>query len=123
MDFKKAVESTGKKKILLAGLWTEVCVTFPALCMMQDGYDVYVVADACAGTSRLTHGTGMNRMNAAGAVSVTWEQVMLEWQRDWSDKSTYDGVMSIIKAHCGAYGLGVEYAESMITKTIPPVKL
>ncbi|MDR1000418.1 MAG: hydrolase [Clostridiales bacterium] len=112
--FKEAIMSTGKKKILLSGLWTEACVTFPALCMKQDGYTVYVVSDACAGASSQAHEAAMSRMIQAGVIPMTWQQTMLEWQRDWNDKTTYDGVMSIVEEHGGAYGLGVEYADSMV---------
>jgi nicotinamidase-related amidase len=117
-NFKKAVVGTGKKTILLAGLWTEVCVAFPALSMMQDGYKVYVVADACAGVKREVHNTAMDRMTQAGAVPVTSQQVMLEWQRDWNDKTTYNGLMAIIKEHGAAYGLGAEYVDSMVANSI-----
>jgi nicotinamidase-related amidase len=114
--FKDAVISTGKKNILLAGLWTEACVTFPALCMKQDGYAVYVVSDACTGASTQAHEAAMNRMIQERVVPMTWQLPMLEWQRDWNNKSTYDGVMSIVEEHGGAYGLGVEYAESMVSR-------
>ncbi len=113
-NLKKAVEDTGRKKIIISGLWTEACVAFPALCMKHDGYDVYVAADACAGASKDTHDMAILRMAQAGIKPMTWMQVMLEWQRDWNNKDTYDGVMSIVKEHGGAYGLGVEYAESML---------
>ena len=107
-NLKKAVETTMRKKLILAGLWTEACVTFPALCMKQDGYDVYVVADACGGASPEAHKMAIMRMAQAGVKTVTWMQVMLEWQRDWNNKDTYNGVMTIVKEHGGAYGLGVE---------------
>ena len=113
-NFKKAVEGTKRKRIILAGLWTEACVLFPALCMKKDGYDVYAVTDACGGATKEAHDMAVLRMTQAGVKPVTWMQVMLEWQRDWSDKATYDGVLSIVKEHGGAYGLGVEYSETML---------
>ncbi|MCL1791504.1 MAG: hydrolase [Peptococcaceae bacterium] len=115
-NFKKAVEGTGRKRIVIAGLWTEACVTFPALSMMEDGYKVFVVADACGGASKTAHDMAMLRMIHAHATPMTWMQVMLEWQRDWGNKDTYAGVMAIVKEHGGAYGLGVEYSESMLKK-------
>ena len=115
-NLRRAVESSGRKRIVLAGLWTEACVAFPALCMKQDGYDVYVVADACGGATNDAHDMAVLRMAQGGIKPVTWMQVMLEWQRDWNNKDTYDGVMSIIKEHGGAYGLGVEYVETMLKK-------
>lgn len=115
-NLKKTVENTKRKKAILAGLWTEACVAFPALCMKSDGYDIYVSADACGGMSKETHNTAIQRMIQAGIKPVTSMQVILEWQRDWSNKDTYDGLMQIIKDHGSAYGLGVEYAESMLKK-------
>ena len=115
-NLKKAVEGTKRKKAVISGLWTEVCVLFPALCMMKDGYEVYVVTDACGGASKEAHDMAVLRMTQAGVKPVTWMQVMLEWQRDWNNKDTYNGVMAIVKEHGGAYGLGVEYAETMLKK-------
>jgi nicotinamidase-related amidase len=113
-NFKKAIEGTGRKKVIMAGLWTEACVTFPALSMMSDGYEVFVVTDACGGATDAAHDMAVMRMVQAGVVPVTWQQVMLEWQRDWNNKDTYAPVMGIIKEHSGAYGLGVEYSETML---------
>ena len=115
-NLKKAVEGTGRKKVILAGLWTEVCVTFPALSMLAEKYEVYVAADACGGASPQAHSMAMKRMIQAGVVPMTWMQVLLEWQRDWNNKESYQGVMDIVKAHGGAYGIGVEYAEAMLPK-------
>ena len=111
---KQAVEGTKRKKIILAGLWTEACVLFPALCMIKDGYEVYSVTDACGGASKDAHDMAVLRMTQAGVKPVTWMQVMLEWQRDWNNKDSYEGVMTIVKEHGGAYGLGVEYSETML---------
>lgn len=115
-NFKRAVSETGKKKLIIAGLWTEVCVTFPALSALEDGYQVYIVTDACAGVSKEAHGMAVIRMAQAGAVPVTWMQVLLEFQKDWSNEETYTKVMSIAKENGGVYGLMVEYAESMLNK-------
>lgn len=115
-NFKKAVEGTGRKKLILAGLWTEACVTYPALSAKQDGYEVFVVTDACAGASKEAHDMAVLRMTQAGVIPVTWQQVMLEFQRDWNNKDTYDQVMAIVKEFSGAYGLGVEYSETMLPK-------
>jgi nicotinamidase-related amidase len=113
---KKALAATKKKKLLLAGLWTEVCINMPALQAMQDGYEVYVVEDVCGGTSEVGHRVAMDRMIQAGVVPTSWVQVMLEWQRDWALQATYDGVMAIVKDHAGAYGMGVDYASTMVHK-------
>jgi len=113
---KKSIADTNRKKLILAGLWTEVCINMPALCAMQEGYEIYVVEDACGGTTKIAHRTAMNRMMQAGGVSISWLQLLLEWQRDWATKASYDGVMDIVREHCGAYGMGVDYAYTMVHK-------
>ena len=113
-NFVDAVKKTGRRKIVLAGLWTETCVALPTIQMMEDGYDVYVVEDCCGDVSQLSHQNAMQRVIQAGAVPVTALSVMLEWQRDWAHKGTYDAVMDIVRNHCGAYGAGVEYAYTMV---------
>src|SRR5882724_160063 len=106
-NFVAAIKATGRKKIVLAGLWTEVCVTFPSVQAIHDGYEVYVVEDCCGDVSQLAHDNAMKRVIQAGAKPVTSLQVMLEFQRDWAEKDTYDAVMDIVKTHYGAYGIGV----------------
>lgn len=112
--FIAAVKATGRKKLVMAGLWTEVCLAFPVLCALAEGYEVYAVADASGGVSAEVHQMAMQRMIQAGATPVTWMQVMLEFQRDWARKATYDAVLDIIKDHGGAYGQGAVYVESML---------
>ncbi len=113
-DFVGAVERTGRRKIVLAGLWTETCVALATVQALHDGYDVYVVEDCCGDVSQLAHENAMKRVGQAGAKPVTALSVLLEWQRDWAAKDTYDAVLDIIKTHCGAYGMGVEYASTML---------
>ena len=113
-NFVAAIKATGRKKIVLAGLWTEVCVAFPSVQAIQDGYEVYVVEDCCGDVSQLAHDNAMKRVIQAGAKPVTSLQVMLEFQRDWAEKDTYDAVMDIVKTHYGAYGVGVEYVYTMV---------
>lgn len=110
----EAVVATGRKKLIMAALWTEVCLTFPALEAMQAGYEVYAVEDASGGTSVAAHNAAMRRIEQAGAVPVSALQVLLEYQRDWAHKDTYNAVIEVVKAHCGAYGQGVEYAYTMV---------
>src|SRR3954452_5538203 len=112
--FVAAVRKTGRKKIVLSGLWTETCVALPTVQAIHDGYEVYVVEDCCGDVSRLAHDNAMRRVVQAGAKPVTALSVMLEWQRDWAHKGTYDAVMDIVKTHFGAYGVGVEYAYTML---------
>lgn len=113
------VEKTGRKKLILGGLWTEVCINMCAFSAMQDGYEIYVVEDACGATSEIAQKASMDRMRQAGVVPVTWQQVLLEWQRDWAHKDTYDEVMKIVKEFSGAYGMGVDYAYTMVHKQKP----
>ena len=113
-NFVTAIEASGRKKIVLAGLWTETCVALPTVQMIHDEFEVFVVEDCCGDINQLSHDNAMKRVVQAGAVPVTALSVMLEWQRDWALKGTYDAVMDIVKAHCGAYGAGVEYAYTMV---------
>jgi nicotinamidase-related amidase len=112
--FRKAVEATGKKNIIMTGLWTEVCVTWPTIEMLGAGYNVYVVEDCCGATSAAAQEASLSRMVQAGAVRVTTIPALLEWQRDWAKRGHYDNLMSLIKAQGGAYGVGVEYAYTMV---------
>ncbi|KHA76408.1 chloroperoxidase [Janthinobacterium lividum] len=114
---RDALAANGKKKVVVSGLWTEVCNNSFALCAMLEGdYEIYMVADASGGTSNEAHDYAMQRMIQAGVVPVTWQQVLLEWQRDWAHKETYDAVMAIVREHSGAYGMGVDYAYTMVHK-------
>lgn len=113
-EFVSAVKTTGRKNFLIAALWTEACLTFPALQMLEEGYGIYAVEDASGGASTTAHEAAIRRVEQAGAVSVTALQVLLEFQRDWSRKAHYDEVMAVVKEHCGAYGQGVEYAYTMV---------
>ncbi len=113
-NFVAAIEKTGRKKIVLTGLWTETCVALPTVQAIHDGYEIYVVEDCCGDVSQLAHDNAMKRVIQAGAKPVTSLSVMLEWQRDWAQKDTYDAVMDIVKSHYGAYGVGVEYAYTMV---------
>ena len=114
---RDALKANGKKKVIVSGLWTEVCNNIFALCAMAEGdYEIYMVADASGGTSKEAHDYAMQRMIQAGVVPVTWQQVLLEWQRDWAHRDTYDAVMAIVREHSGAYGMGVDYAYTMVHK-------
>ncbi len=114
---RDALKANGRKKVIVAGLWTEVCNTTFALCAMLEGeYEIYMVADASGGTTKEAHDFAMQRMVQAGVVPVTWQQVLLEWQRDWARRDTYDAVIRIVTEHSGAYGMGVDYAYTMVHK-------
>lgn len=109
-----AVKKTRRNKLVMAGLWTEVCVAFPAISALTEGYEVYVVADACGDVSEQAQDMSMQRIIQAGAVPLTWIQTACEWQRDWARTATYDGIMRIFSQHGGAYGLGIQYARQVI---------
>ena len=112
-----AAAAEGRNKIVVSGLWTEVCnCTFALSCLADTDYEIYMVADASGGTSMDAHKYAMDRMVQVGVVPVTWQQVLLEWQRDWAERDTYDAVMAIVKEHSGAYGMGVDYAYTMVHK-------
>jgi nicotinamidase-related amidase len=130
---RDALKANARNKVVVSGLWTEVCNnTFALSAMLEGGYEIYMVADASGGTSKQAHEYAMLRMIQAGVVPVTWQQVLLEWQRDWANKDTYDGVTAIVREHSGAYGMGVDYAYTMVHKqpqrtsklhtVLPPVK-
>ncbi|MET8562641.1 hydrolase [Streptomyces flaveolus] len=112
--FVEAVKATGRQKLVIAGLWTEVCVVLPALSAIAQGYEVYVVTDASGGVSPQAHEHAVQRMIQGGAVPVTWVQVLLELQRDWARGETYVPVTEVVKEHGGAYGLGLVYAQTFI---------
>ena len=113
-NFVAAIEKSGKKKIVVAGLWTETCVALPTVQAIHDGYEIYVVEDCCGDVNQLSHDNAMKRVIQAGAKPVTALSVMLELQRDWAERDTYDAIMDIVKNHFGAYGAGVEYAYTMV---------
>ncbi|KQL44007.1 chloroperoxidase [Brevibacillus choshinensis] len=112
-NFVEAVKKTGRKKLIMAALWTEVCLAFPVIAAIKDGYEVYIVTDASGGSTTEAHNMSIQRMIQAGAIPVTWQAVLLEYQRDWAREETYDAVMSIVMEHSGAYGAGVVYAQTM----------
>src|SRR5262249_5544382 len=110
-NFRRAVEQTGRKKIVMAGLWTEGCVVLPAIDIIPAKYEVYVVTDASGGITSEAHERAMQRLIQAGAVPITWLQYLLELQRDWARQETYEPVLAIAKQHGGAYGVGIRYAK------------
>ena len=120
---RDSLAKNGQKKVIVSGLWTEVCNnSFAFSAMAEGGYEIFMVADASGGTTKEAHDYSMLRMIQAGVVPVTWQQVMLEWQRDWAHRDTYDAVMNIVREHSGAYGMGVDYAYTMVHKAPERVK-
>lgn len=107
------VNEIGKPRIVLGGLWTSVCIVGPALSALDQGFEVYVIADACGDISDEAHERAMQRMIQAGARPMTSLQYLLELQRDWARGETYDLTTGIARANGGGYGLGIIYAKTM----------
>jgi nicotinamidase-related amidase len=111
---RAAVVGTGRRRLLISGLLTEACVSFPVLSALKDGYEVFVVADACGGLTATSHDLALRRMAAAGASMTSWLQVLLELQRDWTRHETYAGARAILESNGGGYGIGLAYSRDMI---------
>ncbi|WP_326536004.1 hydrolase [Pseudorhodoferax sp.] len=107
------INEIGKSRIVLAGLWTSVCIVGPALSALDQGFEVYVIADACGDISTEAHNRAMDRMVQAGAQPITALQYLLEMQRDWARTDTYDMTTGVAKKFGGGYGIGITYAKTM----------
>jgi nicotinamidase-related amidase len=116
---RTAVVSSGRKRLLVSGLLTEACVSFAVLSALAEGYEVYVVGDACGGLTPTSHDLALRRMESAGAHMTSWIQVLLELQRDWTRHETYDGARSIVETYGGGYGIGLSYARDRIKPPSP----
>jgi nicotinamidase-related amidase len=110
----KAITGKGKKKVVFAGLWTSVCIVGPALSAIAEGYEVYIITDACGDVSVESHDRAIQRMIQAGARPMTAMQYLLELQRDWARQSTYKAVIDLVIKYGGAYGIGAQYAHGML---------
>jgi nicotinamidase-related amidase len=108
------VNRIGKGRIVLAGLWTSVCIVGPALSALDQGFEVYVIADACGDMTDEAHERAIERIVQAGGRPMTSVQYLLELQRDWARTETYDAVTGLARAFGGAYGLGIIYAKTML---------
>jgi len=111
---RAAVVATGRRTLIVAGLLTEACVSFPVLSALAEGYAVRVVTDACGGLTPASHEAAIQRMVQAGAVPTSWLQLLLELQRDWTRHDTYEAARGIVVDHGGGYGIGLDYARDMI---------
>jgi nicotinamidase-related amidase len=109
-NFRKAIHATDRKKIVIAGLWTEACVMFPTLEMLKEGFEIYVAADACGDVSPEAHQRSVDRLVQAGAIPITSLQYIFELQQDWARGETYEGVMDILRAH-SPYGIQVRFSK------------
>jgi nicotinamidase-related amidase len=107
------INALGKSRVVMAGLWTSVCIVGPVLSALDQGFEVYVVTDACGDVSAEAHERAITRMVQAGARPLTSMQYLLELQRDWARADTYGLTTGIAKVHGGGYGLGIQYAKAM----------
>ena len=114
---RRAILDTRRKRLLVAGLLTEACVSFPVLSALENGLEAFVVADACGGLTLEGHRLALQRMEGAGARITSCAQVRLELQRDWTRQETYAGASAIVKTYGGGYGMGLVYAKEVIHPT------
>jgi nicotinamidase-related amidase len=110
----EAVKRTGRKQLVIAALWTDICLVMPVIQSMADGYDVFFVTDASGAVSREAHEMAVLRMVQAGAVPVTWIAVMSEWQRDWAREATIPAVAEVTVAHGGASGVAYAWEQQLL---------
>lgn len=108
-EFRQRISQHGRRRLLIAGLLTEACVTFPALSALAEGYDVYIVGDCCGGMTLESHNLALQRLAGAGARMTSWMQVLLELQRDWNHTGTYASAKEILEEFGGGYGVGLWY--------------
>ena len=109
------VKASGRKQLILAALWTEVCLAMPTIQALAEGYDVFIVTDASGGVSAESHDMAVRRMVAAGAVPITWLAVLSEWQRDWAREDTATGFTDVILEHGGGSGIAYAWETQLLT--------
>ncbi|ANI40575.1 hydrolase [Mycolicibacterium vaccae] len=109
------VKASGRKQLILAALWTEVCLAMPTIQALAEGYDVFIVTDASGGVSAESHDMAVRRMVAAGAVPITWLAVLSEWQRDWAREETAAGFTDVILEHGGGSGIAYAWETQLLT--------
>lgn len=114
------VKATGRKQLIIAGLWTEVCVAMPAIQALGEGWDVTVVTDASGGVSVESHAVAIQRMIAAGANMMTWMAVAAEWQRDWARLDTAAKVTEVLVQHGGGSGIAFLWEQQLLNTPVPP---
>lgn len=113
------VAKTGRKQLLIAGLWTEVCVAMPAIQAVAEGYDVYVVTDACGSVSAEAHDMAVRRMLQHGITPITWMAVVSEWQRDWARTETANQLGPVLLDHGGATGVAFAWELQLLAAPVP----
>lgn len=113
------VKATGRKQLIMAGLWTEVCVAMPAIQALGEGWDVTVITDASGGTSVEAHQVAIQRMIAAGANMMTWLALAAEWQRDWARMQTAAAVTEVMKQHAAGSGIAFIWEQQLLNTPVP----
>jgi nicotinamidase-related amidase len=108
------VEKTGRKQLVLAGLWTEICLAMPAIQALEEGYEVFAVTDASGGVSAEAHDMAVRRMVAAGVVPITWLAVASEWQRDWARVETLEALTATLLAHGGGSAIAFAWEQQLL---------
>ena len=108
------VKKSGRKQLVLAALWTEVCLAMPTLHALAEGYDVFIVTDASGGVSVEAHDMAVRRMTAAGAVPITWLALAAEWQRDWAREETISDLAAVQLEHAGATGIAFAWEMQLL---------
>lgn len=112
------VKKSGRKQLVLAALWTEICLAMPAIQALHEGYDVFIVTDASGGVSAEAHDMAVRRMVAAGAVPITWAAVAAEWQRDWAREDTAAGLAGVLLEHGGASGVAFAWELQLLATPV-----
>jgi nicotinamidase-related amidase len=114
-----AVKATGRNQLIMAGLWTEVCVAMPAIQALGEGWDVTVVTDASGGVSVEAHEVAIQRMIGAGANVMTWLAVAAEWQRDWARMESAVALTEVITQHAGGSGIAFLWEQQLLNTPVP----
>jgi nicotinamidase-related amidase len=114
-----AVKATGRKQLIIAGLWTEICVAMPAIQALGEGWDVTVITDASGGTSLEAHEVAIQRMIAAGANMMTWLALAAEWQRDWARLETAATVTNVMVQHAAGSGIAYLWEQQLLNTPVP----
>jgi nicotinamidase-related amidase len=114
-----AVKATGRKQLIIAGLWTEICVAMPVIQALGEGWDVTVITDASGGTSVEAHQVAIQRMIAAGANMMTWLALAAEWQRDWARTETAGKMTDILIQHSAGSGIAYLWEQQLLRTPVP----
>ena len=114
-----AVKATGRKQLIIAGLWTEVCVAMPVIQALGEGWDVTVITDASGGVSTESHEVAIQRMIAAGANVMTWMALAGEWQRDWARTEHVEALTEVLISHLGGTGIAYLWEQQLLNTPVP----